>query len=55
MDAVHLPFRTNLRLKLGDSAQHIEQQASRGVAGVDVLVQHLQIEALAFQLIRNLA
>lgn len=52
--AIHLSFRTNLRLGLCDGAQHVEKQPSGGIASVDVLVQNLQIDSLALQVICNL-
>ncbi len=47
LDAVHLALGAELRLKLCDGAQHVEEQPARRVVGVDLLVEHLEVDALA--------
>jgi len=39
--AIHLPFGADFCLELGNRPQHIEEQPPGGIAGVDILVQHL--------------
>lgn len=41
-DPIHLPFGPELRLKLGDGSQHMEQQAACGIARVDVLIEDFE-------------
>jgi hypothetical protein len=55
LDAILLPLGAYLRLELSDGPQHIEKQTARRVAGVDILVKHLETHPLALQLGRNLA
>ena len=52
-DAVGLALGAELGFELRNSAEHIEQQASRGVARVDVLVDHLQVDAFPAELLGN--
>ena len=55
LDAIHLPFGPDLRLELGNGSEHVEQQSSGGVTGIDILVNHLKMHALAVQFIGDLA
>lgn len=55
LDAIALPFGADLRLKLGDRPQHVEEQPSRGGVRVDLLIQDLQVDAFALQLRSDLA
>lgn len=55
LNAVHLALGRELRLKLGNGAQHMEEQPARRVAGVDLLVEHLEVDALAPELLSDLA
>jgi len=36
----------NLRLELPNCPEHVEQQASGCIAGIDVLIEHLQFNLL---------
>ncbi len=55
LDTVHLALGPNFGLELADSTQHVEQEAARGVARVDALVQHLKVHALFFEALSDLA
>src|SRR5262252_7101075 len=44
-DALHLPFAPDVRLELGEHAQHVEEGLARGRAGIDRLLGRLQGEA----------
>ncbi len=55
LDAVHLSLCSDFSLELGNGSEHIEQQPSGGIAGVNVLVDDLKMHALALQFIGNLA
>jgi len=35
VNPIHLPFSSELRLELGNGPEHIEQQASRGIARIE--------------------
>ena len=51
LDPIHLPLRAYLRLKLGNGSQHVEQQAPRGITGIDMLVEDLQVDLFALQFV----
>jgi len=55
LDPIHLPLSAYLRLELRNGAQHMKQQASGGIAGVNVLVKDLKIDLLALKFGGNLA
>jgi hypothetical protein len=40
LNALHLPLRPQLRLKLGNRTQHIEEQAAGGIRDINILVKH---------------
>jgi hypothetical protein len=46
LDPIYLPLRAYLRLKLGNGSQHVEQQAPRGITGIDMLIEDLQVGVL---------
>jgi len=54
-DPIHLPFGPELCLKLRNGPQHMEQQASRGIARIDMLIAHLQVHLLVGHGLGNLA
>jgi hypothetical protein len=54
-DTVHLPFSADFGLELANGPQHVEQQAARGIAGVDALIEHLEIDFLPLEFLGNLA
>jgi hypothetical protein len=49
-----LPFGAEFGLKLGNCAEHVEQQPACCVVRVNVLIQHLQMHLFPPQLVRNL-
>jgi len=53
--AVQLPLGTDVRLALPDGAQHVAQQATGGIAGVDVVIEDMQIDMFAFEHAGHLA
>jgi hypothetical protein len=55
MDTIHLPLCADLGLELSDCAEHVEKQATGCTSGVDVLIQHLEVGLLAFEISGNLA
>jgi hypothetical protein len=55
LDTIHLPLCADLGLELSDCAEHVEQQATGCTSGVDVLIQYLEIDLLAFEIGGNLA
>ena len=55
LNALALPLRTELRLELSNGAQHMEQEPAGRITGVEVLIQHLQMDAFALQVLRDLA
>jgi hypothetical protein len=55
LDAIALPFGTDLCLKLGNRPEHSEKQPSGRVRGADLLIEHLQIDAFALQGLGDLA
>jgi hypothetical protein len=54
-NAVQLPLGTDVRLELPDGAKHVAQQATGGIAGVDVLIEDMQIDMLTFEQVGHLA
>ena len=51
---IHLPLRPEFRLELGNGPKHVEQQTARGIAGVDMLIKHLELDLLAVEFGRDL-
>jgi len=51
LNPIHLPLRAYLCLKLGNGSQHVEQQAPRGITGVDMLIEDLQVDLFALQFV----
>jgi hypothetical protein len=49
-----LSLGTDFSFKLSNGAEHVEEQSAGGVAGIDVLVKHLQVNSLTLQLLSNL-
>jgi hypothetical protein len=49
LDSVHLPLGPELGLELRNSTQHVEQQASGRITGVEILIEHLEVDLLARQ------
>ena len=43
LDAIHLPFCPDLCLKLRNGPEHVKEQAPGCIAGIDVLVQYLEV------------
>lgn len=54
LNTIYLPLGTQFRLELRNRAQHMEQQAPRRIVGVNLLIQDLEMDLLALQLLRNL-
>lgn len=54
LDAVHLALGPQLGLELGNGAEHVEEQPTGGGIGVDLLVEHLEMNTLASQLLGDL-
>jgi hypothetical protein len=50
-----LPLGAYLGFKLADSAEHVEQQAACRIAGVEVLIEHLEVHPFTCKFIGNLA
>jgi hypothetical protein len=44
LNPLALPFSTEFRLKLRNGSQHVKQQTARGIAGIDALVEHMQVD-----------
>lgn len=55
LNAVHLPLGPEFGLELRDSPEHVEEQPTRGVVSVDLLVEYLEMDALALEVVCNLA
>jgi hypothetical protein len=55
LNALHLPLRPQLRLKLGNRTQHSEEQAAGGIRDINILVKHTQGDAFRVQGHRELA
>jgi len=47
LDAIHLPFSLEFSFKLSNCAQHIEEQASGGRAGIKILVDDMEMDFFA--------
>jgi hypothetical protein len=52
---IHLPLRPEFSLELRNGPYHVKQQASRGIARVDMLITDLEVDLLALKFGRNLA
>jgi hypothetical protein len=52
---IHLPLGPEFGFELRNGAQHMEQQASRGIAGVDMLIEDLEMDLLAVECRSDLA
>jgi hypothetical protein len=55
LNTICLTFGTDLRFKLRDSPQHVEQQASRCIGRIDILVQYLKVDLFPLEFISDLA
>jgi hypothetical protein len=55
LDPIHLPLGTELGLKLRNGSEHVEQQMSSRITGVDMLIEDLQVHLLAVEFGGNLA
>jgi hypothetical protein len=53
LNPIHLPLSAYLGLKLGIDSQHGEQQAPRGITGVEILVEDLQVDLFALQCVSD--
>jgi hypothetical protein len=49
-----MSFGTYFRLKLRNGAQHMEQQASGRIPRVEVLIEHLKVDLLTCEFLRDL-
>ena len=54
LNPIHLSLGAYLGFELGNSAQHIKEEAAGRISGVDVLIEHLEAHVLAFEIIGNL-
>jgi hypothetical protein len=54
LNAIHLPFGAYFGLKLSNRAEHVKQETTGGIAGIDVLIEDVQVDLLARQGLRNL-
>jgi hypothetical protein len=48
-------FLPSVAQPIHNCAEHVEKQATGCTSGVDVLIQHLEIDLLAFEISGNLA
>jgi len=55
LDTFQLTLGTDFRLKLSNRSKHVEEQAAGRIARVDILIEHLQLNALFPEPICNLA
>jgi hypothetical protein len=44
LNPLALPFSPELRLKLRNGSQHVKQQTASGIAGIDTLIEHMQVD-----------
>src|ERR1700752_3508590 len=54
LNAIHLPFGAYFGLKLSNRAEHVKQQTTGGIAGIDVLIEHLEVDPLAGKFLGDL-
>ena len=54
LNPIHLAFSSEIGLELSNCAQHIEQQASGGMVGINILVDNVEMNLFTLQFIGNL-
>ena len=54
LNPIHLPLGPDFCFKLPNRAEHVKQQATRGIAGINVLIEHLEIDLFAFKFVGDL-
>jgi hypothetical protein len=52
---IHLSLGAYLRFKLADGAEHVEHQTPSRIAGVKVLIEHVEVDLFAIKFIGDLA
>jgi hypothetical protein len=50
-----LSLGTEFRFELPNGAEHMKQQTPGGIAGIDVLIEDVQVDALALEFLGKLA
>ena len=55
MKPIHLSLGPSFSLELGNGPQHMKQQASGGITGVEVLIEDLEVDLFAVEFGGNLA
>jgi hypothetical protein len=55
LNAIPLPLGADLRLKLRNRRQHVEEQPSGRCRGIDLLIEHLEVHAFALEFRGDLA
>ena len=55
LNAIHLPLGAYFGFKLRNGTEHVEQQTACRVAGVNVLIEHLEVHSFPCQCIGNVA